>query len=74
MSTETTTFYRQHDKKITSDQVHAKKKETDKKRAMKRLAIINQVWAKEVKDKKQGHAYQSRMAAPTTTRTTKDIG
>jgi hypothetical protein len=73
MSTEATMYDQQHDKKIASNQVHAKKKETKKKGAMTKLAIINYAWAKEVPDKKQGHAYQSRMAAPTTMMTTADV-
>jgi hypothetical protein len=59
-------YYQQHDKRIELAKVHAKKQETKKKRAMNKLAIINSAWAKEVEDKKKGHTYQLRMAAPTT--------
>jgi hypothetical protein len=45
---ETTRVYCQHDKRIASNQVHAKKKERKKKRMMKKSAIIDQVWAKKV--------------------------
>jgi hypothetical protein len=58
MSMEATTHYPQHDKKTASNQVHGKKEETKKKCAMTKLAIKNQGWAKEVQDKKHGHAYQ----------------
>ncbi len=54
--------------------MHALKKETKKKRAMNKLVAINTAWAKEeVEDKMKGHAYQSRMTAPTVTATTEEV-
>jgi hypothetical protein len=52
MSAVTLASYQEHDRRIESARVHAKKIETKKKRAKNKLAIISTAWKTEVEDKK----------------------
>jgi hypothetical protein len=61
----TESFYRQHDKKRLTDRLYAKTPARRKIRAKQRLENINKEWKREFLDKKRGHAYHSRMTAPT---------
>ena len=60
-------YYQQHDRKRKSDREYATTKERRKRRAEKKLEMIRSVWKSEVEDKRDGHTYQSRMAAPKVT-------
>jgi len=76
MSNVTRLFYKQHDKKRRADAIYAKTAARRKKRATRKLELINTAWQQEVGDKANGHTYQSRLTCPrvvaTSTTTTVD--